>query len=45
MNLGGEKGIQINRVVGERILDQEEPGIGSLRIEDSVKDRGDHERD
>src|SRR5450759_1293771 len=45
MNPGGQKGVQVNRLVSERILDQEESGIGSLRIEYPVKNRSDHECD
>src|ERR1700676_3905394 len=40
MNPGRKEGVQINCFMSERILDQEEPGIGSTRIEDAVKNRG-----
>ena len=45
VNPGGQKGIQINRLMGNRIPDQEESGIGSSGIEYAVKNRGDHKCD
>ena len=45
VNLGGKKGVQVNRLVGEGILDQEESGIGSAGIEHAVKNGRDHQRD
>src|SRR5882762_734067 len=45
MNLVRKKGVQINRLVGKGVSDQQESVVGSARIEHPVKDRRDHERD